>query len=102
MPINEGLPQRTKMTLDQIDGEFARVRAGASREESLRERPGKSRSLPADADSTAVAAWLEKHPKSFWGLRRLGARLVVEGKWAQAKDVLEKLKATLSGIRRAG
>ena len=40
-----------------------------------------------------VKAWLDKHPKSFWGLKRLGARLVVEGKWAEAKDVLEKLKA---------
>ncbi len=92
MPMNEGLPNRTKMTLDQIDGEFSQVCAG--RAEKI--APGatwEEPDLPVDADSTVVAAWLDKHPKSFWGLKRSGARLVVEGKWAEAKDVLEKLKA---------
>ena len=92
MPLNEALPIRTKKTLDQIDGEFARF----ARERAEKVAPGvtwEEPDLPVDADSSAVKAWLEKHPKSFWGLKRLGARLVVEGKWAQAKDVLEKLKA---------
>ena len=40
-----------------------------------------------------MAAWLEKHPKSFWGRKRLGARLVNEEKWQSAREVLEKLKA---------
>jgi tetratricopeptide (TPR) repeat protein len=48
--------------------------------------------LPDDANSAAVSAWLDTHPKSFWGWRRLGARLVVEEKWVKAKEVLEKLK----------
>jgi tetratricopeptide (TPR) repeat protein len=92
MPMNEGLPNRTKMTLDQIDGEFSKFARG--RAEKI--APGatwEEPELPVDADSTVVATWLEKHPKSFWGLRRLGARLVAEEKWAQAKDVLEKFKA---------
>jgi tetratricopeptide (TPR) repeat protein len=91
-PMNEGLPNRTKMTLDQIDGEFSKFARG--RAEKI--APGatwEEPDLPVDADSAAVTAWLDKHPKSFWGMRRLGARLVVEGKWAQAKDALEKLKA---------
>jgi tetratricopeptide (TPR) repeat protein len=92
MPLNEVLPNRTKKTLDEIDGEFVRF----ARERAHRVAPGASWEEPelaVDADSTTVKAWLDKHPKSFWGLKRLGARLVVEGKWAQAKDVLEKLKA---------
>ena len=40
-----------------------------------------------------MTAWLEKHPQSFEGLRRLGARLVVEEKWQKAKEVLERVKA---------
>ena len=92
MPMNEGLPNRTKMTLDQIDGEFrkfARGRAEKIAPGATWEEPD----LPVDADSTVVAAWLAKHPKCFWGLKRSGATLVAEGKWAQARDVLEKLKA---------
>ncbi len=91
MPLNDVLPMRTKKTLDQIDGEFARFareRAEMVAPIATWEEPN----LPVDADSTAVKAWLDKHPKSFWGLKRLGARLVAEGKWAQARDVLETLK----------
>ncbi len=96
IPMNEGLPNRTKMTLDQIDGEFRKF----ARERAEKIAPGatwEEPDLPVDADSTVVAAWLEKHPKSFWGLKRSGATLVAEGKWAQAKDVLEKLKAIYPG-----
>jgi tetratricopeptide (TPR) repeat protein len=92
MALNDVLPNRTKMTLSQIDAEFGRfaltiaekIAPGATWEEV---------ELPVDADSTVIKAWLDKHPKSFWGLKRLGASLVVEGKWVQAKDVLERLKA---------
>jgi tetratricopeptide (TPR) repeat protein len=90
--LNQALPIRTKKTLDQIDGEFARF----ARERAESVAPGatwEEPDLPVDADSSVVKAWLDKHPKSFWGLKRFGASLVVEGKWAQAKDVLERLKA---------
>jgi tetratricopeptide (TPR) repeat protein len=92
MPLNDALPNRTKKTLDEIDAEFvrfARDRAQKIAPEATWEEP----ELAVDADSATVKAWLEKHPESFWGLKRLGARLVVEGKLAEAKDVLEKLKA---------
>jgi tetratricopeptide (TPR) repeat protein len=49
--------------------------------------------LPEDANSAALTTWLEKHPKSFDGLRRLGAKLVSEQKWRQAREVLERLRA---------
>ncbi len=91
-PMNESLPHRTKMTLDQIDSEFAKF-ARARAEKIAPGATWEDPDLPPDADSAALTAWLEKHPKSFWGLRRLGARLVVEAKWAQAKDTLEKLKS---------
>ena len=100
MPMNEGLPNRTKKTLDQIDGEFAGLRERARESRTGGDR-GKSRILPVDADSTAVEAWLEKHPKSFWGLKRLGARLVVEGKWARSEGCSREAEGDLSGIRRA-
>jgi tetratricopeptide (TPR) repeat protein len=89
--INESLPGRTKMSLDQIDREFAhlarqraeKVAAGATWEEV---------DLPPQADSAAVTAWLEQHPRSFEGLKRLATRLVVEEKWQRAKVAAEKLK----------
>jgi tetratricopeptide (TPR) repeat protein len=92
MLVNEALPHRTKKTLDQIDREFtafARARAEAIAPGVTWEEPD----LPVEADSMTVKAWLEKHPKSFWGMKRFGARLVLEGKWTEAKDILEKLKA---------
>jgi tetratricopeptide (TPR) repeat protein len=91
MSINEGLPRRTKRSLDQIDREFARFareRAGEVAPGATWEEPD----LPADADSAALTAWLEKHPRSFPGWRRLGAQVVFEEKWTKAKEVLEKLK----------
>ncbi|MDR3635676.1 MAG: peptidase MA family metallohydrolase [Isosphaeraceae bacterium] len=89
--LNEALPKRTHLTLDQLDGEFARFarqRAESVAPEATWEEPD----LPDDADSRAIETWLEKHPKSFPGLRRLGARLVAEEKWSRAKDVLEQVK----------
>jgi hypothetical protein len=61
--INETLPRRTKMSLEQLDGDFTRfarqragrVAAGATWEET---------DLPGNADSSAIVQWLEKHPKS--------------------------------------
>lgn len=89
--INEALPRRAKLTLDQLDEDFARFarqRAEKVAPEATWEEPD----LPGEANSRAVEAWLAEHPKSFAGLRRLGARLVAEEKWARAKDVLEKVK----------
>jgi tetratricopeptide (TPR) repeat protein len=92
IPINETLPRRTKMSLDELDksfAQFARARAkaiapGATWEEI---------DLPDGADSAAITSWVEKHPQSFWGWRRLAARLLTEEKWARAKGAIEKMKA---------
>jgi len=79
------------MTLDEIDWQFvlfARKQAEGIAPGATWEEPD----LPPDADSAAVSAWLEKHPRSFPGLRSLGARLVAERKWTRAREVLEGLK----------
>jgi tetratricopeptide (TPR) repeat protein len=91
VPINEALPRRTKLSLEQLDRDFsrfARRKAEAVAPAATWEEP----ELPAEADSEAVAAWLEGHPKSFWGLRRLASRLVAEEKWDRAKETLKALK----------
>ncbi len=90
--MNEALPRRTKMTLDELDrafGEFARAKAKATATVATWEEP----ELPVEADSATLSAWLREHPNSFWGRRRLAARLIVEKKWREAKAVLEPLKA---------
>ncbi len=92
LSMNEALPRRTKMSLEELDGEFARfarLRASKTAPDATWDDP----ELPAAAGSAALEAWLKKHPKSFEGQRRLAAQLVVEEKWLKARDVLEKLKA---------
>ena len=97
LSFNESLPRRTKMTLEQLDKEFAQF----ARERAAKVAPGatweETNDLPPDANSAAVTAWLEKHPQSFEGLRRLGTRLVVEEKWEKAKEILERVKAIYPG-----
>ncbi|HEV3120270.1 MAG TPA: hypothetical protein VGY53_00135, partial [Isosphaeraceae bacterium] len=90
--INETLPARTKTSLEQLDRDFAQF-AGERAKGVASQLTWEEPELPADAPSTAVDQWLQLHPKSFWGLRKLGARLVAEEKWEAAKDVLEKLKS---------
>jgi tetratricopeptide (TPR) repeat protein len=91
MTIQESLPARSKMTLEQLDEEFvrfARLRARSVAPEATWDEPD----LPEDAPSEALAAWVAGHPKGFHGLRRLGARLVAEEKWEQAEATLKSLK----------
>jgi tetratricopeptide (TPR) repeat protein len=89
--INESLPKRAGMTLEQLDAEFAafaRKKAEAVAPGMTWEEPD----LPPTAPSKAVEEWLEKHPKSFPGLRRLAAQLVAESDWPKAKAAIEKLR----------
>lgn len=89
--MNEALPGRAKLSLEQLDDEFAAF--ARKRGEAI--APGatwEELDLPPDADSAALAAWLETRPRNFWGLRQLGARLVAEEKWAEAVVALRRLK----------
>ena len=91
MPINEALPGRTKMSLDQLDRGLRSVRAAAGRERRPRgdlggARPAGRRGLDGGGRLAREAS------QELPGLRRLAARLVAEEKWPQAKEVLEKLK----------
>ena len=90
--INEALPARAHMTLDQLDGAFARF-AQKQAEGVARGATWEQIDLPDDASSEAVVAWLKTRPKSFPGRQRLAARLVAERKWQEAKAVLLELKA---------
>src|SRR5262249_25636541 len=83
VPINEALPRRTKMTLKELDDQFARF----ARDRAQRVANGATwdePELPGDADSAALGVWVEKHPKSFHGWRRFAAKLVEEGKLGRA------------------
>jgi tetratricopeptide (TPR) repeat protein len=89
--LNDSLPRRTKTSLQELDRDFtkfARDWAKGVAPDATWEEPD----LPRSADSAALTAWLAKHPKSFFGLRRLAGKLVMEEKWAKAKEVLETLK----------
>ena len=103
MPINEALPRRTKMSLKELDDQFAQLRAGAGRTTVARGRPGKSPDLPGR--------------RRLRGARRPGWRSIPRASpagagsrpgWSRrgssdrAKGAIETLKATVSGICRAG
>ena len=92
LTLNVALPLRAKMSLVQLDEDFARF-AKAKAGSIAPNLTWEEIELPPDADSRAVADWLEKHPKSFWGLKRLGAKLTQEQKWEKAREVLEHLKS---------
>jgi tetratricopeptide (TPR) repeat protein len=90
-PINDALPRRTKTTLDQLDRDFTgSVRARAERAGAglTWEQP----ELTPGTSAATVEAWLKQHPRSFWGMRRFGAQLVIEQRWSRAIEVLERLK----------
>ena len=91
VPINEALPRRTKMSLKELDDQFARFareRAGRVAAGATWDEP----ELPGEADSAALGTWIENHPKSFPGWRRYAARLVQEGKLGRAKGAIETLR----------
>jgi len=89
--LNDALPGRAGMSLDQLDAVFSTYIRG----KALAVAPGatwEEVDLPAKADSAAILAWLKDHPDSFEGRKRLAAALVAEGKSAEARTLLEALK----------
>ncbi|MDR3623038.1 MAG: tetratricopeptide repeat protein [Paludisphaera borealis] len=90
--LDDVLPTRTKMTLEQLDKEFAQFARGKAAT-AAPEATWEEIDLPDDADSAAVTAWLETRPKSFRGWQRLATRLVAERKWPEAKAALLKFQA---------
>ncbi len=90
--LNEALPARTRMTLDQLDVAFARY-ARAKAQNVARGATWEEIELAEDANSEAIAAWLKNHPKNFSGRQRLASRLLAERKWPEGKAVLLELKA---------
>ena len=92
VPINAALPARVGASLAPLDAEFAAF--ARKRAESL--APGMTwdepKELPASADAPAVEAWLQAHPKSFPGLKRLAATLAAGTDLAKAKAAIERLR----------
>ena len=76
--LNEALPGRSGMTLEQLDARVRRLRPGKKAEAiAPGMRPGTSPSCPRPPTPRPSKAWLKDHPKSFPGLRkRLAGRLV--------------------------
>jgi tetratricopeptide (TPR) repeat protein len=92
VPINDALERRAGGSLAKLDREFAAFaseRAKATAPDATWEKPD----LPEAADAAAIRAWLEKHPKSFWGKQRLAAAWVKAEKWADAEAVAQDLRA---------
>jgi predicted Zn-dependent protease len=89
--VNEALERRTGAALAKLDADFEtfiRDKAKATAAEATWEKA----ELPDDADAVAIRAWLEKHPKNFWGQQRLCARLVREEKWGDAEKAAQALR----------
>ncbi|HVK10116.1 MAG TPA: tetratricopeptide repeat protein, partial [Gemmataceae bacterium] len=73
--------------LDRDFATFIRAKAKATAADATWEKP------PDDADAATIRTWLEKHPKNYPGLQRLGARLIKEEKWADAAATFQQLRA---------
>ncbi len=100
MPINESLGRYSGSiaALDQEFAEFARRLA-----ESLApDLAWDECDAPPNADSAALAAWNNNHPKNYWGLRRWASQLIVEKNWAEAKRPLQQLIKHYPGDVSAG
>jgi tetratricopeptide (TPR) repeat protein len=89
LTINETL-QRHAGSLAQLDEEFAvyaRARARDLGDGVDWNREG----LPDQADAATWKEWVEKAPNNYWALRQLGAMLVRDQEWDDARRTLEKL-----------
>jgi tetratricopeptide (TPR) repeat protein len=92
LPVNEALTRRTMHPLERLDqdfAEFARERARGVASGATWDKPD----LPDSADAAALEAWLERHPKNFWGLQRFAVRLVQDENWQRAEKTLKELQA---------
>jgi hypothetical protein len=91
LSINEALERQTGGPVADLDREFsayARKKATDTAGTATWEKFDLE-----DGDSAAVRAWLDKHPRNFWGMQRLAARLIKEGKWADAALAASDLRA---------
>lgn len=88
MPINESL-QRYTGSLDALNVEFeqyARERAAALAPAATWEDV----ELAETAGLDELAAWIERHPNSFEGLRRYALQLIQADRLEEAEDVVER------------
>lgn len=93
MPINETLERHTGSlkTLDEDYNAFVKKRA----EEFGSRLDWSDDGLPERADAKIWAAWLEKHPDNYWGLRGQAAALLAERRFQEAEATLTRLRELL-------
>ncbi|HSV13641.1 MAG TPA: tetratricopeptide repeat protein [Tepidisphaeraceae bacterium] len=90
-PINDALARHTE-PIEKLDRDFAdwlQAQAKALAPDVDWERPD----VALDAGSAALLAWVDQHPKSFFGQLAIGQALVAEQKWSDAKTHLERAVA---------
>ena len=102
MTINEALPRRTKMSLDQLDRGVRRVRPRDGPKPSPPGRPGRSPSCRPTPIRRRSRPGSRSIPRASRACRRLAARLVAEEEVAAGQGRSAKLKALYPGVRRAG
>ncbi len=86
MPINESL-QRYVGSLEKLDqafAEYARQKVKQVAPETDWERDDQLEQMSKEQ----LAEWLEDHPNSYWGLRRLAMAAVAERDWQTAEKAL--------------
>jgi tetratricopeptide (TPR) repeat protein len=90
--INQALAAHTAPLpeLERSFEDFARERAKTFGKDADWARPEPPL---AGGDIAGLRRWLERHPRSVWGLREEAQRLIGEQKWQEARGVLNRLLA---------
>jgi tetratricopeptide (TPR) repeat protein len=88
--VNQALATHTAPLpeLERAFEAFARERARAFGRQADWERPELGK-----GDVAGARRWLERHPRSVWGLREEAGRLMANQQWPEARAVLQRLLA---------
>jgi tetratricopeptide (TPR) repeat protein len=99
LAINDALI-RSVGSLQKLDGQFADY-ARKQAEGFGSEADWSREEMPEDPSPEELVAWVDRHPTSYWGLRRLGEAYVAAGQFEKAKTTLQQLQSlkTATGER---
>ncbi len=83
---------RSAGSLQKLDSEFEEF--AHKHAESFGTKADWSREeMPEKPSPEELLAWVDKHPESYWGLRRLSESYVAAGQYEKAKTLLEKIRS---------
>jgi tetratricopeptide (TPR) repeat protein len=91
IPLNDAMEVRTSSSIEDLDGAFA-LFARERAELVAPKATWEELELPPRADSGTIAAWLDEHPQSFYGVQRLAAAYLAEQKWDDAIEAAKRMK----------